>query len=689
MPYKHPSSIRGTLTFSRSKILLLTERGEEYFVQPFALDKSYLEGDRVQAVVRRVATPGYLAEVKVQKLIQRTQKSIYGKVTNQKWRMIILDIPREYGNIWRLSVSSGAQVPQIDDFVSIQRSDAWWRISGIIGNYHDPLTHERLILEKAWILLNFSKGVQDESENIQSPQIHSLRQKSKVPVYITEKLRKEHFDTDISFFPLARTVSPDGTSEDRVDFRHWYTLTIDGSDARDLDDAISIARYENGEWLLAVHIADVAEYVREWSIIDQEALARTTSIYTPRRVIPMLPEVLSNDLCSLHPWSPKLVLTLLMKIDLSGNVLATFLTEWVIESRQKWVYEDISDPHEASTYEKNISHEYKSSVTNVRYLDDFFGLFYVLLDRRKNEWKIVFDSSEPKFFFDPEGKIIDITRRDRRASHMMIEEFMVLANEEVAKWCVKKNLPFLSRIHHLPPEENAKIIREIIHLENKEIHPMHIRKFLDSHVSWEWDTDILYKYSRLLLPKMAKAFYSDKVHMHFGLALKYYSHFTSPIRRYPDLQIHRIIKEELHHTLDTSRKSHYRTILKKIAKKCSDGEVLATEVERSIDALFLCQYMSDKIWRRYIGRICGLTDWALFVELNTSIEVMVSLRSSGWSRGQYHYDPVRGVLSDAKRVLYTLWERVDIEIIGIDHEERRVLWKILDKNLIQAKNSLL
>jgi ribonuclease R len=180
---------------------------------------------------------------------------------------------------------------------------------------------------------------------------------------------------------------------------------------------------------------------------------------------------------------------------------------------------------------------------------------------------------------------------------MMIEEFMVLANEEVAKWCTKHSLPFLSRIHHLPPEENAKIIREIIGLAHEDIHPTYIRQFLDALSTENQDT--LYKYSRLLLPKMAKAFYSDKAHIHFGLALEYYSHFTSPIRRYPDLQVHRIIKEELHKTLDKKRKEHYRHILKKIAKKCSDGEVHATDVERAVDSIIICRYMSDKIGSTY------------------------------------------------------------------------------------------
>lgn len=200
---------------------------------------------------------------------------------------------------------------------------------------------------------------------------------------------------------------------------------------------------------------------------------------------------------------------------------------------------------------------------------------------------------------------------------------MVLANEEVAKWCTKHSLPFLSRIHHLPPEDNAKIIREIVGLgkSHEPIHPKHIRKYLDTLSTGEG----MYRASRLLLPKMAKAFYSDKSLMHFGLALEYYAHFTSPIRRYPDLQVHRIIKEELQKTLDKKKKEHYRHILKKIAKKCSDGENRATDIERAIDAIMVCRYMADKVGQTFDGRVNGFTDWAIFIELENGVEVTAYL----------------------------------------------------------------
>ncbi len=651
-------------------------------------------------------------------------------------------------------------------------------------------------------------------------------------------------------------------------------MTIDGADAKDLDDAISIARYRDGHYLLTVHIADVAEYVREWSALDHEAILRTTSIYTPWRVIPMLPEKLSNDLCSLHPGTSKLTLSILMKVDQKGSIVGTFMTEGVIESRKRGIYEEIVEsekwkvkswdwdlkiekvkmdeilwnggsggetvwkkmntenwwakrggvsflppetfgtfghestemgswkiqedaldrrvlpPQEWRDIDSELSVEWRGG--DIPFLDDFFSLFHILERRRKKEGKIIFESSEPTFIFDQEGDVMSVEKRERGASHMMIEEFMVLANEEVAKWCTKYSLPFLSRIHHLPPEENAKIIREIIGLawSHEKLHPWDIRGFLDRYSltqmtdnwssfqdlkarkylndeklwsggsggetiwakkvntenwwaeqggasflppetfgtfghestemgSWKvqkdsedkrflltqewrdtgsessgewWDMEAwinqdwwdqaggthvpssLYRYSRLLLPKMAKAFYSDTSHMHFGLALEYYSHFTSPIRRYPDLQVHRIIKEQLHTSLDKTRKDHYRHILKRIAKKCSDGEARTTDIERAVDAIVICRYMADKVGESFDGRISGFTEWAIFIELENGVEVTV-YQPRGWVRSII--DPVTGTLSRGNKVIFTIGDALRVKIIGINTVEKRVEGDVL------------
>lgn len=241
----------------------------------------------------------------------------------------------------------------------------------------------------------------------------------------------------------------------------------------------------------------------------------------------------------------------------------------------------------------------------------------MLAKRRRKEGKIIFESTEVRFSGDTRIGI-QVEKRSRNDAHMMIEEFMVLANEEVAKWCVRHELPFLSRVHGTPGHNNLAFIAEIIENQEvkKKLEPHHIREYMEKVT----DPILRFRLSRLLLPKMAKATYADKPSQHFGLALSYYSHFTSPIRRYPDLQVHRIIKEKLHHKLSSERKVHYRNILKRVARHSSEQERTAEDVERVFDALYACRYMQDKVGNVYVGRVSGIAEFALFVELENGIE---------------------------------------------------------------------
>ena len=751
------SLVRGRISFSRNKVLL--KQGEqEYFIKPFSIERGYVEGDLVEGKVIRIANEWYLAEVSVKRLITRSNISILGSIEKIGFGKVGIRIFREYGNIGIINVQETIRAwYTIGDIVDvIYYKDSNWKIREVIGNMEDPHIDEMMLYRKEWVCIDFPKEVIEEAEWIQQDTMGKESAKSLIPKYITDGLFREYFD------PWVKEYFPSLLSRDsehlRTDFRNIFTMTIDGADAKDLDDAISIARYEWWEYFLTVHIADVSEYVTEWSALDIEALRRTTSIYTPGKVIPMLPEKLSNDLCSLHPWSAKFTLSILMKIDTDGQVLASFITEGIIQSDKRGIYEEIIEwgmntlnvwvdekplggsgintvwtkmksenwwaergslsfstletfdtfGHKSMEAGSRLppSHEWQIQTRDIPHLDDFFTLFHILERRRKQEGKIIFESSEPIFMFDQEGNVTNIEKRERWASHKMIEEFMVLANEEVAKWCAKRHLPFLSRIHHFPPQENLKIIQEIIGYtaSRKDITPWDIRTFLDQYSKGEvgsgklkiwnnWDgensrswidenlqigNDIaLYRFSRLMLPKMAKAFYSDTALMHFGLALEFYSHFTSPIRRYPDLQIHRIIKEELRWELSSDRKKHYRSLLKKIAKKCSDGENLATSIERSVDAIMICRYMQKRIGQSFSGRVSGLAEWAIFVELKSGVEVTVY--TDKWrSHGRYIVDPVRGTLSLGQKILYTIGDELVVKVVGINSEEKRVEGSIVN-----------
>lgn len=484
----------------------------------------------------------------------------------------------------------------------------------------------------------------------------------------------------------------------RCDFRDVFTFTIDGADAKDLDDAISMQQDAQGNYILWVHIADVAEYVCEDSLLDREALHRATSIYTPGKVIPMLPEAISNDVCSLHPGEPKLVLSCFMTIDKSWNVLHTEIVEGIIDSRHRGIYEEIQKRYEWKyPWTKN-----NQILTEV--IDRSYNLYNILTNRRAKEGKILFDSVETVFDFPPHptGMIVPIGvhTRTRIDAHMLIEEFMVLANEEVAKWCEAGGIPFLSRVHGLPSESALGIIRQIIatgtsplcHSDNGEIYStqknlkadasyrqhdrnrkntsrpiesIDIRRFLDS-----LDSESLYRYSRLLLPKMAKALYRDRPDRHFWLALEYYAHFTSPIRRYPDLQLHRIIKEKLRGTLTDARIIHYKKILGKVARICSERERAAEDIERAFDSLYAVRYMAKHIGETLSGRVAGIAEFAYFVELDNGIEVTIYLPRMS----RYRTDDITGILSDSRgKEIAQIWQKLQIQITGVMEEERRIV----------------
>lgn len=584
-----------------------------------------------------------MAEVEILSLVSRSRDPLLARIISKKWKQYLKVISEQ----WNLEVPylSKDKNYSEDTIVSIKfGADDRVEIVSIFWQEDDIDLDERLILWLARARTEFSESVIREWDEIKQINTPGLQSES---------------------------------SPARTDFRDWYTLTIDGSDAKDLDDAISIRQEKNGDYTLAVHIADVAEYVTEWSVIDREAIMRATSIYTPGKVIPMLPEILSNDLCSLHPGNMKLTLSCVMLVDTTGNVKHTEIVEGIIESRHRGIYDDIARRQDDWYLEKNELNEV---------LKIAFSLYHILEKRRRKEGKITFESTEIYFDFGHKNAVsttaktpLWIKKRERNDAHKLIEEFMVLANEEVAKWCHHHGLPFLSRVHGLPGNEQTEIIQWIlqnnaakkwalIHGKTKNtpvLEPTHIREFLENIVN----PVELYRYSRLLLPKMAKATYSDTPFRHFGLALEYYSHFTSPIRRYPDLQVHRIIKEKIQGKLWSERISHYKTLLKRIARTCSERERSAEDIERAMNSLYICRYMSDKIWQTYSGQISGLSEFALFVELENGIETTLYL-----PRWRYHINSIEWILTNPSgKQLGRIGEKLRVKVENVNMTERRVL----------------
>nr|MDD3720555.1 ribonuclease R [Candidatus Gracilibacteria bacterium] len=414
----------------------------------------------------------------------------------------------------------------------------------------------------------------------------------------------------------------------RKDLRDLFVYTIDPDDAKDFDDAISIEKLKNGNYRLWVHIADVSYYVTEGSELDKEAKMRGTSIYFVDRVVPMLPEILSNELCSLNPFEDKLTMTCEMEITPKGEVISSEVYESVIKSDFRMSYRLVEDIKNMGFKDwsldnlivKNDKYTKKDAETLFDKLKLSYELKEILYKYKRDHGYIEFDLIETKIIVDEKGYPVEIKEYPKYEANKVIEFFMILANEAVAKKF--SDLPFLYRVH---PEPEIEDIDRL--------------KYALKYVGVEYRdrlTDIVEKIkgrpeenfiSKLILKTMTRAVYSPINEGHYGLGLEYYSHFTSPIRRYPDLQIHRIIREKLQGKMTKGRIEHYRNILGDVANLCSEQEQMAEDIEHKVDDYLEARYMSDKIGEEFDGMISGVIERGFFVQLENTIEGFVDMSS--------------------------------------------------------------
>ena len=471
----------------------------------------------------------------------------------------------------------------------------------------------------------------------------------------------------------AERVAKEVTEADcagRKDLRSLMTVTIDGEDAKDLDDAISLS-FENGRYYLGVHIADVTNYVQENSALDREALERGTSVYLVDRVIPMLPHVLSNGMCSLNMGEDRLALSCLMTVDRKGNVIDHEITESVIHVDERMNYTDVNKIVEES--DPALCKRYAPQVDMFRCMQE---LSEILREKRNGRGSIDFDFPESKIVLDKEGNPISISPYERQTANKIIEDFMLLANETVAQHFYWMEIPFVYRTHDKPDPE--KIMQLGTFIQNfgyqikvktgdGEIHPKEIQKLLGK-IEGTPEEALL---SRLTLRSMKRAFYQTECTGHFGLACQYYCHFTSPIRRYPDLQIHRIIKEQLRGRMDEKRIQHYEEILPDVAKHSSQMERRADEAERETEKLKKAQYMLNKIGEKFEGVISGVTAWGIYVELPNTVEGMVHV--SRMAGDYYYYDEKSyEMIGRDTGKTFRLGQRVEVMVDDVDLQMKSV-----------------
>ncbi|MDF2870277.1 MAG: ribonuclease [Anaerocolumna sp.] len=460
----------------------------------------------------------------------------------------------------------------------------------------------------------------------------------------------------------------------RKDLRKVQTVTIDGEDAKDLDDAITLSK-EGEIYRLGVHIADVTHYVRENTPLDKEALSRGTSVYLVDRVIPMLPHKLSNGICSLNAGTDRLALSCIMDIDDKGTVIGHEITESVIRVDRRMTYTSVKKILEEK--DKDEIKEYEELVPMFLLMEE---LAEILREKRSKRGSIDFDFPESKIILNPEGHPVEIKPYDRNKATRIIEDFMLIANETVAEDYFWQEIPFVYRSHENPDSEKIKELGIFINnfgysirIGQEDIHPKELQKLLRKVEGTPEEALI----SRLTLRSMKRAKYTPDSDGHFGLATKYYSHFTSPIRRYPDLQIHRIIKENLKGGLSEKRYNHYHKILPDVSRQASLTERRADDAERDVLKLKKVEYMSDRIGEEFEGVISGITNWGMYVELPNTVEGLV--RVTDMEDDYYIYDEERYTMTgEHTKKSYKLGQKVKVRVTATDK-----LQKVIDFELVE------
>lgn len=564
------------------------------------------------------------------------------------------------------AVTGQKVLAEISDYGEFKRSPEG-RIVQIIGDIDDPMTDDVSVICALSLRTEFPDSVIRNCDDICGDgTISGSRSASELDDLYKVNSLSEIFSDSFS-----------GKGK-RIDLRDIVTFTIDGDDSGDFDDAVSLEIADDvcndgRAYIVGVHIADVAEYVREDSPLDAEALERGCSIYFPGRVLPMLPEKLSNGLCSLNPDEDRLSLSAIMLLDREGKTLDHFICESVIRSSKRMTYGKVDMVLEGDVPE---GYEPFSDV-----LEDMAGVSAILRKRRFSKGSVDFDIEECEISVDEHGKVTDIKARERSASRSLIEEFMLLANKTVAKQFCKKKIPFAYRVHENPDmikirelvgtftklglSVDRKLIKKVNGSDDESISSSEIAKLLAEAEGTPFEMLI----KTLTLRSMQRAEYKPESLGHYGLAFKYYCHFTSPIRRYPDLQIHRIIKQTLRGKMKAEAKEHYASILPEVCRKSSVCERRAQEAEYQVDRLKMIRYMEDHMGEEFEGTVSGVTRYGVFVKLDNSIEGMISVYDLPADDYIYEESLLR-LTGRRSRRYYSIGKRLRVSVSGCDLNQR-------------------
>ena len=624
------------------------ESDEEYtqdlFI-PAADTNGAMHNDRVVAEITKPATDERRAEGTIIKVVEREITKVVGEFqSNKTFGFVIADekkfnqdiyIPKKY--------FSGAKdgdkvVVQITVWPQAGRKPEG-KIIEVLGPKGEKEVEILSIIRAHGLPEEFPKKVLEEAQKVAQP------------------ISQEEIDR-------------------RLDIRDLNIFTIDGEDAKDLDDAISIERLSNGNFKLGVHIADVTHYVHEKSKLDKEALKRATSVYLVDTVIPMLPKTLSNGVCSLNPHEDKLTLSVFMEIDRKGNVQQYDIKETIINSKARMTYTEVSDILEHD--DEELKAKYANVVEEFKTAEE---LAKILMERRNQRGAIDFDFPEAKIILTPEGKVSDIKEYERRISNRIIEEFMLITNETVAEHYFWLNIPFVYRIHETPSSEKMQELGKFVSTfgytikgDLEEVHPKALQSII-SAIKGKKEEEAI---STIMLRSLRQARYSPECSGHFGLAAKYYSHFTSPIRRYPDLQIHRIIKEQLNNKINKKRQEQLVNIVDYASTQSSERERAADLAERDVKDYYKAVYMEDKVGEEFDGVVSSVTSFGMFIELPNTVEGLSRLANM---RDDYYiYDEMTyTIIGERTRKTYRIGDPVRIKVDNVNVDLREIDFKILYK----------
>ena len=593
---KHDITIQGVFRANKNGFgfLHVSDDEEDMFIG--RNDVGYaIDGDTVEVVVKKPADrlKGTAAEVRVVDVVDRALKTVVGKFVldderppyagyikskNQKisQKIYIKKEPVALDGTEVLKV-------EIDKYPTRHHDYFVAHVSDIVGHKDDVGIDVLEVLESMDIVSEFPEAVMAEAEAI-----------------------------------------PDAPSESdfegRLDLRDEVTFTIDGKEAKDLDDAVHIKKLPNGNFELGVHIADVSYYVTEGSALDKEAVARGTSVYVTDRVVPMLPERLSNGICSLNPNVDRLTQSAIMEINPQGKVIKHTIIQTMIKTTFRMTYDDVN---QMLTGNQEVIDQFKPIMESVSYMDE---LHKILVEMRIKRGALDFDRPEARILVDDKGLPTDVVVRDRGTAERMIESFMLVANECVAEHFAKRKLPFIYRIHETPKAEKLQKFMDYASLFGVPIYgtanslgQKALQEFM-ARIAGQPGHEVM---SMMLLRSMQQARYSEDNHGHYGLAADYYTHFTSPIRRYPDLLVHRMVRE--YSDLTEEKKEHFQEVIPELASSSSTLERRAIDAERTVEAMKKAEYMAEQVGQEFEAVVASVVKFGMFIELPNTIEGLIHI----------------------------------------------------------------